>query len=153
MLGLAATAQVTASTGGPITVSVSGIVYVPTPGMTTPFTEDCALTTTTEGYLQRSRDVFAACDNFRLTINTEKMVFVHQPPPNTAYNAPCINVYGTQLQAVDPFTYLAKTSPAAPKSMMMWPTGTTKPAKPSVTCRKSPGVVAVSPPQHQVQDV
>nr|VZI34517.1 unnamed protein product [Spirometra erinaceieuropaei] len=40
----------------------------------------------------------AACDNFGLVINTEKTMV-----------APQINVSGTQLQAVDNFTYLGST--------------------------------------------
>nr|VZI28519.1 unnamed protein product [Spirometra erinaceieuropaei] len=52
-------------------------------------------------------DLFiAACDNFGLIINTEKMIVMHQPPPNAAYNAPHVSVNGAQLQDVDNFTYL-----------------------------------------------
>ncbi|BHF60711.1 Tryptophan--tRNA ligase, cytoplasmic [Sparganum proliferum] len=39
--------------------------------------------------MQKGMDlVSAVCKNFGLIINTEKMVIMHQPPPNTAYNAP-----------------------------------------------------------------
>nr|VZI42710.1 unnamed protein product [Spirometra erinaceieuropaei] len=48
------------------------------------FADDCALNTTLEGNMQRSMDLFsAACDNFGLIMNTEKMVVIHQTPPNT----------------------------------------------------------------------
>ncbi|BHF58540.1 hypothetical protein SprV_0100149200 [Sparganum proliferum] len=51
----------------------------------------------------------AACDNFSLVINTEETVVMHQPPPDNAYVAPQINVNGTNLLAVDNFTYLNST--------------------------------------------
>ncbi|VDL95115.1 unnamed protein product [Schistocephalus solidus] len=59
------------------------------------FADDCALNSTTEGDMQRSMDLFAAaCDNFGLRINTEKTVVMHQPRPDTTYNAARINVNG-----------------------------------------------------------
>ncbi|BHF58792.1 hypothetical protein SprV_0100174700 [Sparganum proliferum] len=71
------------------------------------FDDECALILTTEGDVQRSMDLFStACEDFGLIINTEKKVVMHQPPPNTAHNAPQITVNGTQLQVVDNFTYL-----------------------------------------------
>ncbi|BHF72531.1 hypothetical protein SprV_0401559800 [Sparganum proliferum] len=76
------------------------------------FAYDCAVNATTEGDIQRSMYLFsAACGNFGLIINTGKTVVMHQPPPNTAaaHNAPQISVNGTQLQAVDNFTYLDRT--------------------------------------------
>ncbi|BHF65019.1 hypothetical protein SprV_0200802800 [Sparganum proliferum] len=50
------------------------------------FAGDCALNTTSEEKMQRSMDPFsAACEKFRLVINTQKTVVMHQPPPpNTA---------------------------------------------------------------------
>ncbi|BHF81450.1 hypothetical protein SprV_0702458000 [Sparganum proliferum] len=57
-------------------------------------------------------DLFsAACENFGLVINTQKMVLMHQPPPNKATppNAPQISVKGTQLQVVENFLYLGST--------------------------------------------
>ncbi|BHF75373.1 hypothetical protein SprV_0501846900 [Sparganum proliferum] len=50
------------------------------------FADDCILNTTSEEEMQRSMDLFsAACENFGLVINTQKMVVLHQPtPPNTA---------------------------------------------------------------------
>ncbi|BHF60139.1 hypothetical protein SprV_0100310100 [Sparganum proliferum] len=60
--------------------------------------------------MKKSVDLFAAsCDIFSLIINTEKTVVMHQPPPNTAHNACQINVNGTQLQAVDNFSYMGST--------------------------------------------
>ncbi|BHF67906.1 hypothetical protein SprV_0301093500 [Sparganum proliferum] len=55
------------------------------------FADDCALNTTSEEDMQRSMDLFsAACENFGLTINTQKRVVMHQPPLSTAspHNAP-----------------------------------------------------------------
>nr|VZI53680.1 unnamed protein product [Spirometra erinaceieuropaei] len=53
------------------------------------FADDCALNATTEGHMQKSMDIFSAPrENFGLIINTEKTVVMHQPPPNTAHNAP-----------------------------------------------------------------
>ncbi|BHF67053.1 hypothetical protein SprV_0301007600 [Sparganum proliferum] len=40
---------------------------------------------------------------------SEKTVVTHQPPPNTANNAPQISVSGTQLQVVGNFEYLGGT--------------------------------------------
>nr|VZH94121.1 unnamed protein product [Spirometra erinaceieuropaei] len=69
-------------------------------------TDDCALNTTSEGDMQRSMDLsVATCDKFRLVINTEKMVHIHQPPPDVAYVVPQINMNGAQLQIVNSFTY------------------------------------------------
>ncbi|BHF58811.1 hypothetical protein SprV_0100176600 [Sparganum proliferum] len=70
--------------------------------------DDCALNTTLKEDMQRSMDLIsAACENFRLVINTEKTVIMHQPPPNTAPPgiAPQISVNGSQLQVVDNFPY------------------------------------------------
>nr|VZI30767.1 unnamed protein product [Spirometra erinaceieuropaei] len=75
-----------------------------------PFAIDCALNPVSEGGMQRSMDLFAAdCNNFCLVINTEKTMFMHQPPPDAVFNAPHINVDGAQLQVVDTFTYLGST--------------------------------------------
>nr|VZI01574.1 unnamed protein product [Spirometra erinaceieuropaei] len=69
--------------------------------------DNCAINATSEVDIQRSIDFFvAACDNFGLVINTEETVVMHRPPPNAAYNAPQINVNGTQTQAMGNFTYL-----------------------------------------------
>ncbi|BHF72848.1 hypothetical protein SprV_0401591900 [Sparganum proliferum] len=74
------------------------------------FADDCALNATTQRGMRRSMDLFAAaCDNFGLIINMEKMVVMHQPTPNATYNSPHINVNGAQLQAADNFTCLSST--------------------------------------------
>nr|VZI41690.1 unnamed protein product [Spirometra erinaceieuropaei] len=74
------------------------------------FADDFALNTTSEEEMQRSMDLFsAACENFVLVINEQKMMVMHQPPPNsaTAHNAsPQISVNGTQLQVVENFPSL-----------------------------------------------
>nr|VZI48272.1 unnamed protein product [Spirometra erinaceieuropaei] len=46
-------------------------------------------------------DLFAACENFDLIINTEKTVVMNQPLHDIAY--------GTQLPVADSFTYLDST--------------------------------------------
>nr|VZI22085.1 unnamed protein product [Spirometra erinaceieuropaei] len=52
------------------------------------FADDCALKATTEGNKKMSMDLFAAaCDNFGLIINTEKMVAMLKPSPNADYSA------------------------------------------------------------------
>ncbi|BHF73884.1 hypothetical protein SprV_0401696800 [Sparganum proliferum] len=78
------------------------------------FADDCALNTTSEEEMQRSMDLFfAACENFGLVINTQKMVVMQQPPPpNTTTSPPDepqISVNRTQLQVVENFRYLGST--------------------------------------------
>nr|VZI39221.1 unnamed protein product [Spirometra erinaceieuropaei] len=49
------------------------------------FADDCALNSISEEEMQRSMDLLsAACENFRLVINTQKTVVMHQPPPYSA---------------------------------------------------------------------
>ncbi|VDL91415.1 unnamed protein product [Schistocephalus solidus] len=80
------------------------------------FADDCALNTTTKEEMQRSMDFFTATyDNFGLRINTEKTVVMHQPPPNTIYNAAHINFNGTQLKSLDTFTYPGSNFSRSPK--------------------------------------
>ncbi|VDL90459.1 unnamed protein product [Schistocephalus solidus] len=114
------------------------------------FIDDCTLNATKEGDMQRSPDVVgAACDNFGLTINSEKTVVMHQPPTNTTYNAPYINVNGAQLQAVDTLTYLDSTfssinlsrSTQIDDEMAHW---IFKASQTFVACRTSSGIVTVS---------
>ncbi|BHF67386.1 hypothetical protein SprV_0301041200 [Sparganum proliferum] len=62
------------------------------------FAYTCLLSATSEVNNQTSMDLFAAtCENFCLVTNTEKMVVMHQPPPDADHNAPQINVNGAQL--------------------------------------------------------
>nr|VZH91290.1 unnamed protein product [Spirometra erinaceieuropaei] len=77
-----------------------------------PFADDCALNTTSEEEMRRSMDLFSsAYENFGLVISTQKTVFMHQLPPNTANppNAPQISINGTHLQMVENFPYLGST--------------------------------------------
>ena len=74
------------------------------------FADDCALNAHTEEHMQHSMDKFStACDNFGLTISTKKTEVMYQPPPGVPYAEPKIQVNGTQLQAVDNFTYLGSS--------------------------------------------
>nr|VZI45309.1 unnamed protein product [Spirometra erinaceieuropaei] len=75
------------------------------------FVDDCTQNTTTEGGMQRSMDLFpAACENFDPIVNTQKTVFMHQPPPNTApHDALHVIMNEVQLQVVDNFMYLSST--------------------------------------------
>nr|VZI38728.1 unnamed protein product [Spirometra erinaceieuropaei] len=74
------------------------------------FADDCALTTIWGGCMQGNMGLFTVdCDNSGLVVNTEKMVVMHQTPPNTAHNVPQISVSGTHRQVVDNFTYLGST--------------------------------------------
>ncbi|VDL94263.1 unnamed protein product [Schistocephalus solidus] len=73
-------------------------------------TDDCALNTVVEEYMQRSMNLFTAgCANFGLTINTAKTMVMHQQPPSAEYNVPRINVNGAQLKNVETFAYLGST--------------------------------------------
>ncbi|BHF70316.1 hypothetical protein SprV_0301336600 [Sparganum proliferum] len=46
--------------------------------------DDCALDSTTEENMERSMDLFASgCSHFKVAINTEKKVIMHQQPPTT----------------------------------------------------------------------
>ncbi|BHF58762.1 hypothetical protein SprV_0100171700 [Sparganum proliferum] len=105
--------------------------------------EDCALNATPEEDMQRSMDLFAACDNFRLVISTQKTVVIYQPPPDTAYVIPQINVNGAQQQGVASRTWAAR-SLATPKSTMKWPVGSLKLARPSTVCRAQSSIATVS---------
>ncbi|BHF73517.1 hypothetical protein SprV_0401659800 [Sparganum proliferum] len=74
------------------------------------FADDCALNTMTEVDMQWSVDPFAAgCANFGLTMNTDKTVVMHRPPPNTQYCTPRIAVDDRQLKIAHSFAYLGST--------------------------------------------
>ena len=44
--------------------------------------------------------------NFGLTISLQKTEVLYQPPPRVAYSPPYIRIDGTNLNAVEHFTYL-----------------------------------------------
>ncbi|BHF65394.1 hypothetical protein SprV_0200840400 [Sparganum proliferum] len=74
------------------------------------FADDCTLSATTEGDMKRCMELFtAASKTFGLITNTEETVVMHQPPSNTAHNAPQISANDAQLQVMDHFTYLGST--------------------------------------------
>ncbi|BHF58906.1 hypothetical protein SprV_0100186100 [Sparganum proliferum] len=55
-------------------------------------------------------DLFASrCVNFGLTINMDKTVIMHQPPPIVAYSGPRIPINGTQLKTMDNFSFICST--------------------------------------------
>ena len=70
------------------------------------FADDCALLAHTEEALQhivnRSSD---AAKKFGLTISLKKTEVLYQPPPRVAYS-PHTSIDGTNLNAVEHFTYL-----------------------------------------------
>ncbi|BHF59366.1 hypothetical protein SprV_0100232300 [Sparganum proliferum] len=77
------------------------------------FADDCALNTTSGEDMQRGMDLFSAtCESFGLSINTEKTVVMHQPPPNTPSPniVPQMSVNGTQVQVVDNFQHSFESS-------------------------------------------
>nr|VZI38277.1 unnamed protein product [Spirometra erinaceieuropaei] len=101
--------------------------------------------TTTGGNIQGNMDLFAdACHNFGLIINTEKSAALHRPPLNAAYNAPHIDVNGSQLQAVDTYTYLGSTLSCSSKIDDEMGRRISKTAKSSIAFRTLSRIVAVS---------
>ena len=71
------------------------------------FAEDCALLAHTEEALQHIVTRFSdAAKNFGLTISLKKTEVLYQPPPRVAYSPPHISTNGTNLNAVEYFTYL-----------------------------------------------
>ncbi|BHF57927.1 hypothetical protein SprV_0100087400 [Sparganum proliferum] len=74
------------------------------------FADDYALDTVSESDMQRGIYLFdPAYVNFGLTIDTDKTVIMHQPPPSAAYNAPHIHIDITELKALNNFPYLGTT--------------------------------------------
>ena len=70
------------------------------------FADDCAPLAHTEEALQHIVDrSFDAAKNFGLTISLKKTE-VFQPPPREAYSPPHIGIDGTNLNALEHFTYL-----------------------------------------------
>ena len=71
------------------------------------FADDCALLVHTEETLQHIVNRFSdAATNFGLTISLKKTEVLYQPPPRVAYSPPHISIDGTNLNAVEHFTYL-----------------------------------------------
>ena len=71
------------------------------------FADDCALLAHTEEALQHVVNCFSdAAKNFSLTISLKKTEVMYQPPPREAYSPPHISINGTNLNAVEYFTYL-----------------------------------------------
>ncbi|XP_076045549.1 uncharacterized protein LOC143027826 [Oratosquilla oratoria] len=57
------------------------------------FADDCALNASTQADMQRSIDLFTrACDDFGLTISTNKTEVLHQPAPSTVTLSRSINI-------------------------------------------------------------
>ena len=70
------------------------------------FADDCALLAHTEEALRYIVNHFSdAAKNFGLTISLNKTV-LYQTPPREAYSFPHISIDGTNLNAVEHFTYL-----------------------------------------------
>ena len=71
------------------------------------FADDCALPAHTEEALQHIVNSFSdAAKNFGLTISLRKTEVLYLPPPHVGYSSPHISTDGTNLNAVEHFTYL-----------------------------------------------
>ena len=71
------------------------------------FADDCALFAHMEEALQHIMNRFSdTAKNFGLTISLKKTEVLYQPPPREAYSPPHISINGTNLNAVEHFTYL-----------------------------------------------
>ena len=71
------------------------------------FAYDCALLAHTEEALQHIVTRFSdAAKNFGLTISLKKTEVLYQPPPRVEYSPHNISIDGTNLNAVEHFTYL-----------------------------------------------
>ena len=74
------------------------------------YADDLAENAKIRGKIQGAVDRMSkACDNFQLTISTNKTEVVHQPAPGNPYSEPTITVNGQILQVVDKITYLRST--------------------------------------------
>uniref|UniRef100_W5LZ84 Reverse transcriptase domain-containing protein n=1 Tax=Lepisosteus oculatus TaxID=7918 RepID=W5LZ84_LEPOC len=70
------------------------------------FVDDCTLNAASEQDMQASMDrSYAACNNFGLTISTQKD---RSLPPGKPHQKPCITAKGLTLNALDSFTYLGR---------------------------------------------
>ena len=71
------------------------------------FADDCAILVHMEVALQYIVNRISDADNnFGLTISRKKTEVLYQPPPREANSSPQISIDGTNLKAVDHFTYL-----------------------------------------------
>ena len=71
------------------------------------FADDCALLAHMEEALQHIVNRFSdAAKNFGLTISLKKTEVLYQPPPRVAYSPPHTSIDGTNLNAMEHFTYL-----------------------------------------------
>ena len=71
------------------------------------FADDCALPSHMEEALQYIVNRFSdAAKNFGLTIYLKKTEELYQLPPRVAYSPPHISIDGTNLNAVEHFTYM-----------------------------------------------
>ena len=71
------------------------------------FADDCALLAHTEEALQHIVNRFSdAAKNFGLTISVKKTEVLYQLPPRVEYSPHNISIDGTNLNAVEHFTYL-----------------------------------------------
>ena len=73
-------------------------------------TDDCTLNASDEKEMQAEMDSFsAACNNFGLTIGTNKTEVMFQPALGNQYHEPRIKENRETLQAVETFTYFGST--------------------------------------------
>nr|VZI38911.1 unnamed protein product [Spirometra erinaceieuropaei] len=76
------------------------------------FEDDYTLNTVTESDTQRSVNHFvSSCTNLSLTINADKTMIIHQPPPNSAHNVPRVYFHGNQLKTINHIAYFNSTPP------------------------------------------
>ena len=70
------------------------------------FADDCALLAHTEEALQRIINRLSdVAKNFGLTISLKETEVLYQPPPREVYSSAHISIDGTDLNAVEHFTY------------------------------------------------
>ena len=69
-------------------------------------TKNAKSETKMQGTMDRMSKV---CDNYYLTISTEKTEVVHQPAPRKPYSKPVITVNRQKQRVVETFTYLGST--------------------------------------------
>ncbi|BHF72113.1 hypothetical protein SprV_0401517700 [Sparganum proliferum] len=112
------------------------------------FAEDCALNCTAEANMQWSIDLFAYnCGQFRLTINTDKTVVMHQQLPNAGFSVRRIHVNRNEPKTVDSFTYLRKQCTNNLATSTSPPTNT-----PTITTAADPATTTTSVTGDQTVD-